>query len=80
VLGFRCRNFRGNKVLVCQPEMPQLGGPPKRSEGGEGHRMVGPLYKNEEKNIVKTALVEVTSFHTFPSKSRTFSLLSQVTK
>jgi hypothetical protein len=26
-----------NEALVCRPEMTQLGGPPERSEGGEGH-------------------------------------------
>jgi hypothetical protein len=33
VLGLRDRNFCRNKALVCQPEMPWLGEPPKRSKG-----------------------------------------------
>jgi hypothetical protein len=37
VLGLRDINFRGNEALACQPEMPRLGEPPERSEGGEGH-------------------------------------------
>jgi hypothetical protein len=86
VLGLRDGNFRGNEALVCRPEMPRLGGPPERSEGGEGHRMAGPLHANEGKNSVNAVLVEVTSFLkittflTFPSKSRTSARLSEVTK
>ena len=32
-----------NEALVCPPERDRLGGPPERSEGGEGARMAGPL-------------------------------------
>jgi hypothetical protein len=32
-----------NEALVCRPEMSRFRGPPECSEGGEGHRMVGPL-------------------------------------
>jgi hypothetical protein len=49
VLGLKDINFRGNEALACQSEMPRLGGPPERSEGGEGHQMVGPLHANEGK-------------------------------
>ncbi|KAJ7128418.1 hypothetical protein C8R44DRAFT_732759 [Mycena epipterygia] len=33
-----------NESLACPPEMPRLGGPPERSEGGEGHRMFYGFY------------------------------------
>jgi hypothetical protein len=35
--------YCANEALVCRPEMTRFGGPPERSEGGEGHRMIGPL-------------------------------------
>ena len=34
---------RANEALECPPECSRLGGPPERSEGGEGARMAGPL-------------------------------------
>ena len=35
--------FSANEALVCPPECSRLGGPPERSEGGAGARMVGRL-------------------------------------
>ena len=32
-----------NEALGCPPECSRFGGPPERSEGGEGARMAGPL-------------------------------------
>src|ERR1700722_8737896 len=36
-----------NEALAYRPEMTRFGGPPERSEGGEGHRM-GPLRAHGE--------------------------------
>ncbi|KAJ7870250.1 hypothetical protein B0H13DRAFT_1896250, partial [Mycena leptocephala] len=43
----RDRVESANEALECRPERLRLG-PPERSEGGEGPRMVGPLRTHEE--------------------------------
>ncbi|KAK6977297.1 hypothetical protein R3P38DRAFT_2810477 [Favolaschia claudopus] len=43
--------LRANVALVCRPERPRFGGPPERSEGGEGTGMVGPLRANQERRL-----------------------------
>ncbi|KAJ6453944.1 hypothetical protein C8R45DRAFT_944865 [Mycena sanguinolenta] len=48
-LGGEEQRKSANEALVCRPERPRLGGPPERSEGGEGPRMVGPLRAHEER-------------------------------
>ena len=41
------------------PEMTWLGGPPERSEGGEGHRMVGPLRAQWRKTVSLQNLISL---------------------
>ena len=42
---------------MCPPERDRLGGPPERSEGGEGARMAGPLRAPRGKGIVADNLI-----------------------
>lgn len=41
----------GNEPLACRPEISRSGGPPERSDGGEGNRAVGALPAHERRTI-----------------------------
>ncbi|KAK7024015.1 hypothetical protein R3P38DRAFT_3356713 [Favolaschia claudopus] len=61
---------------MCRPERPRFGGPPERSEGGEGTGMVGPLRANygekyQQCRILAEEFSFILSYETrnFPIKS-----------